>query len=264
MEQVSDIIARRVFDPLYIYLDIIFLLVFIFLLAYRKKYVPIVVGLVMGVVYMLVDYGIFHLWLGTRQISEGHSLFWVLLWMSMSYGFTNFSWIWLWLDNDKHLLEWSMTIVAWWFCCPLISRTFAIADTPIVIQRSTSAYHGGMAVIFFVSYLAVIVYNWRQHDKLHQINILRLFMIGVSVQLAWELALLVGGIRSVGFGLEQKLTTLAVNSLLETNLGMPAAFAIYIAISRRIDERFKPRQKVLSFKERVAQYNRALKPAKKA
>lgn len=32
----------------------------------------------------------------------------MLLWMSMSYGFTNFTWIWLWLSKDKHLLEWSL------------------------------------------------------------------------------------------------------------------------------------------------------------
>lgn len=260
MGEVSEIIARRVFDPLYIYLDIAFLAILIFLLLYRKKYMPVVVGLVMGVVYMLVDYGIFHLWLGTRQISDGYSLFWVLLWMSMSYGFTNFAWIWMWLNNDKHIMEWSMTIVAWWFCCPFISKTFAIADAPIVIQRTTSSYHGGMALIFFVSYLAVIIYNWRQPDKLHRIPILRLFMIGVSVQLAWELALLVGGIRSVGLGFEQKLTTLVVNSLLETNLGMPGAFALYILISSRVDEQFRPREKVLSFRERIAQYNRSLKP----
>ena len=33
------------------------------------------VGFVMGIVYMLVDYGIFNLLLGTRSISDGHSLF---------------------------------------------------------------------------------------------------------------------------------------------------------------------------------------------
>ncbi len=262
MEQVSEIIARRVFDPLYIYLDLIFLLVFICLLLRRKKYVVVTVGLVMGVIYMLVDYGIFHLWLGTRAISPGHSLFWVLLWMSVSYGFTNFAWIWLWLDRDEHLFEWSFLIVAWWFCCPAISRTFAIADAPIVIQRTTSAYHGGMALIFFVSYLAAIVYNLRQRNVDSKIRILKLFTIGVSVQLAWELALLVGGIRSVGFGLEQKLTTLAVNSLLETNLGMPAAFLIYLAISRRIDGQFLPREKVLPLKEEIIRYNRAIGAAR--
>lgn len=78
-------------------------------------------------------------------------MFWVLLWMSVSYGFTNFSWLWLWLSRDRHLAEWSMLILVWWFCCPLVSQTstarFASGMQPIVIQRTTGAYHGWMAVI---------------------------------------------------------------------------------------------------------------------
>lgn len=89
----TEIIARRQFQLLYIALDVIFLCVFAFLLFKKKKYMTLAVGFVMGIVYMLVDYGIFNLLLGTRSISDGHSLFWVLLWMSMSYGFTNFTWI---------------------------------------------------------------------------------------------------------------------------------------------------------------------------
>ncbi len=81
----------------------------------------VLVGLVMGAVYLLVDYGIFHLVCHSRSITEGYSLFWVLLWMSMSYGFTNFTWIWLALSKDEHLLEWSLLILGWWFCCPLLT-----------------------------------------------------------------------------------------------------------------------------------------------
>lgn len=89
----EEIIARRQFAPLYIWLDIAFLVVFLVLLLIKKKYMTVLVGLLMGVVYMLVDYGIFHLLCHSRSISDGHSLFLVLLWMSLSYGFTNFAWI---------------------------------------------------------------------------------------------------------------------------------------------------------------------------
>ena len=141
----TDIIARRQFAPLYIWLDIAFLCVFLALLLMKKKYMTVLVGLVMGVVYMLVDYGIFHLVCHSRTISEGHSLFLVLLWMSVSYGFTNFTWIWLWLSKDEHLFEWSLLILGWWFCCPLLTQTFAPDAAPIIIQRTTGAYHGYMA-----------------------------------------------------------------------------------------------------------------------
>ena len=63
-----------------------------------------VAGLLGGVLYMLIDYGVFYLLLGTRAV-YGADPFWFLLWLSMSYGFTNFVWIWLWLDRDGHALE---------------------------------------------------------------------------------------------------------------------------------------------------------------
>lgn len=147
---VSDVIARREFMPTYIWLDVAFLIGFAALLVWRRKYMMLLVGLVMGGVYFAVDYGAFNLLTHSRSISGG-SMFWVLLWMSVSYGFTNFSWLWLWLSRDRHLAEWSMLIPVWWFCCPLMSQTFtarfASGMQPIVIQRTTGAHHGWMAVI---------------------------------------------------------------------------------------------------------------------
>lgn len=136
-----------------------------FCCSIRKKYMTMLVWLGMGVVYMLVDYGVFHLICHSRSISDEYSLFWVLLWMSMSYGFTNFTWIWLCLSKDEHLPEWSLLILSWWFCCPLLTQTFVLNAVLIVIQRTTGAYHGYMALILFVGYLGAIVYDLRQQQK---------------------------------------------------------------------------------------------------
>ena len=57
----QEIIARRGFSPLYIALDIVFLLVFATLLIWKKKYMTVLVGVLSGILYMIVDYGIFHL-----------------------------------------------------------------------------------------------------------------------------------------------------------------------------------------------------------
>ena len=85
----SDVIARREFMPTYIWLDVAFLIGFAALLVWRRKYMTLLVGLVMGGVYFAVGYGAFNLLTHSRSISGG-SMFWVLLWMSVSYGFTNF------------------------------------------------------------------------------------------------------------------------------------------------------------------------------
>ncbi len=253
----EELIARRQFDPLYIYLDIAFLLVFAGLLLYRKRYATVVVGLFFGLVYMAVDYGIFHLLLHTRTISEGYSLFWVLLWMSMSYGFTNFAWIWLWMARDEHLFEWSLLILSWWLCCPLITKTFGGWAPPVVIQRTTSAYHGYMAILLFVGYLGLIFWNLRQKERTCRVQIPWLLAIGILVQFGWEAALLLGGIRSAGFAsVAEKLHPLVINSLLETNLGMPYIYAIFIWYSSRFTEQFHRRRVPLTFRERIAENNR--------
>lgn len=252
----TEIIARRQFAPLYIWLDIAFLAVYLLLLLKKKKYMTVLVGLLMGIVYMLVDYGIFHLICHSRSISEGHSLFWVLLWMSMSYGFTNFTWIWLWLSKDKHLFEWSFLILLWWFCAPLLTQTFAANEAPIVIERTTGAYHGYMALILFIGYLGAVIYNLFQIAKSKRMNLPWLLAIGVLVQFGWEAGLLLGGIRSAGFGsLEEKLKPLIINSLLETNLGMPYVYCLFILYTSRFTETLKRRSKRLSFTERIQENN---------
>lgn len=252
----AEVIARRQFAPLYIALDILFLLVFAALLLWRRKYATVIVGLLAGALYMIVDYGIFHLVCGAREITPGYSLFWVLLWMSMSYGFTNFAWIWLWISKDRHLFEWSLLILGWWFCCPLLTRSFAGGGALITIQRTTGAYHGYMALILLVGYLGLIVWNLAQPGRARRVNIPWLLAIGVLVQFGWELGLLLGGIRSAGLDPLAKLAPLVVNSLLETNLGMPYVYLIFLAFSRRRTESLAPRRAPLSLLARLEENNR--------
>ena len=69
-----DVIARRQFDTLYIWLDIAFLVLFAAALIWKKKYMTVLVGVAFGFVYFAVDYGLFHLVFHARTITGG-SLF---------------------------------------------------------------------------------------------------------------------------------------------------------------------------------------------
>lgn len=249
-----ELIARRQFVPAYIALDTVFLLVLAGLLLWKKRRMAALVGGIMGVVYFIVDYGVFHLICHSRSI-EGGSLFWTLLWMSMSYGFTNFAWIWLALDKDEYLIEWSLLILCWWFCCPMLAQLIGFGQMPIVIQRTTGAYHGWMAAILFVGYLLAVVRNLGESDRKCRIDLLRLSAIGIAAQFAWEAALLLGGIRSAGLDFAEKLRPLIVNSLLETNLGMPYVYLIFVALTRRFTPALARREDVPSFRERIAENN---------
>ena len=252
---VSEVIAQRVFNPLYIYLDIVFLVGLCALLAVKKKFLTLLWGIAGGILYMIVDYGIFHLLTHSRSI-EGGDLFCVLLWMSMSYGITNFVWIWLWFSKDRHLFEWSLLICVWWIAAPMLAATFGAGLSPIKIQRTTGAYHGYMALILVLGYGAAIVYNLFQKKRERRFPLGWMLAIGILVQFAWEFSLLVGGIRSaefVSFG--DKITTLVVNSLLETNLGAVPIFCIYALVTSRYTESLKKRAQPVSFLARVEELN---------
>lgn len=257
-----ETIALRQFDPLYIWFDLAFLIVFAGLLIWKKEYMTLLVGFIAGIVYMIVDYGIFNLLCGARSISPGHSLFWVLLWMSMSYGFTNFTWIWLWISKNRNLIEWSLLILCWWLCCPLLTKTFGGNLDPIVIQRTTGSYHGYMALLLFAGYLFLIIWNLKHKDRREQMPILWLLAIGILVQFGWEAALLLGGVRSAGFAAGDMLRTLITDSLLETNLGMPYIYCIYLWYSSRFTPQLTKLEKPVSFIEALRR-NNALKVRRK-
>lgn len=253
MLSASEIIARRVFSPLYIILDSIFLVLLLAALIIRKRYMTVLWSVFGGILYMAVDYGIFHLALHTRSIENGN-LFGVLLWMSLSYGITNFALIWIWLNKDEHFIEYTAAVWIWWICCPMLSATFSKAE-PIKIQRTTGSYHGYMALIMAVSYFALILHNLLQKDKQKHFNIVWLFVLGVLAQLGWEAGLLIGGIRSAEFAPFDKLMTLITNSLVETNLGLPAIYCIYLMLSSRISEDLRLKNPKQTFYERLTENN---------
>lgn len=250
----GNIIAKRVFSPLYIYIDIAFLLLFSIGLIYKKKYLTFLWSLFGGILYMIVDYGIFHLLLHQRFI-EGADLFWVLLWMSMSYGMTNFALLWLWIGKDEHAIEFTLAIFLWWLAAPMIASGFDTSSKLITIWRETDGYHGYMALILFISFSAAILYNLIQKEKAKRFPLLRILIIGISVQFSWEFFLLIGGIRSDGFPLEEKITTMIVNSLLETNLGGVMIFTIFTFITKNFRENLSKREDSISFTERIKEIN---------
>ena len=135
----------------------------------------------------------------------------------------------LWLDRDGHALEWSVFIVAGWLAVALLSQNFGAGFAAITISRGTGSYHGIMALILFVGYAILCLHNVRC-PKEERYPLLWILAIGVLVQFAWEFVLLITGIRGGGFG------PLLVNSLLETNLGLPYIFWIHRAVSRRRGE----------------------------
>ncbi len=223
-----DYLVARELNTLYILLDIMFLLLLGLVLLKLKKKTAFFFGLAGGIIYFIVDYGIFYLLLGTRQVHGANPLTF-LLWLSMSYGFTNFLWIWLFLDKDKKIIEWSLLIIIGWFSIAMIAQAYGGSFPLISISRGTSGYHGAMAIMLIIGYLFVIIKNLFD-EKNERIPVLKLLFIGIIVQFSWKFVLLISGIRPMGF------QPLIVNSLLETNLGIPYLYFIHLYIKKQKQE----------------------------
>ncbi len=231
----ENITPTRTLNLAYIILDCLFLVIFLTLLIVKKRYITLIWSLFGGILYFIVDYGLFHLVGHTRTVTyNGNSseliTFLVLLWMSMSYGITNFAFIWLCLKKDKYLKEWLIAIVGWWLVAPSLSQIGGDTAT-IVTSRTTGSYHWIMALLLVVGYLLLIIYNLFTKKKM--INLLWLILIGVSVQFAWEFSLLINGIRPMN---EDSIMTILINSLIETNMGMPYIYLIYVRVSKRYND----------------------------
>jgi hypothetical protein len=224
-----EFIVARSFNSLYIFFDIAWLVLFTLILLFSRRYLAIIVGLAGCAIYFAVDYGIFYHMLGTREVT-GADPFWILLWLSTSYGYTNFSWIWLLLDRDGHTIDWSLLIISGWLTVSLLSQSFGTNFTQITISRGTADYHGIMTVILFIGYLWLLIQNLRTSQG-KKVNILWLLAIGIGVQFSWEAVLLLTGIRPMG------VIPLIVDSLIETNLGMPYLYLIHKKLSKRFDEK---------------------------
>ena len=96
----------------------------------------------------------------------------------------------------------------------------------ISISRGTADYHGIMALLLFVGYAVLCIHNIRRGPE-EKIDIKWILAIGILVQFGWEFVLLITGIRNVS------LQTIIVNSLLETNMGLPYLYFIHRAVNRR-------------------------------
>lgn len=226
LASVVDYAVSRELNTLYIVLDIGFLCFLGFVLWKHERKTAFWFGVAGALLYFIVDYGIFYLLLGTREVHGANTALF-LLWLSTSYGFTNFAWIWLFLDKDKKIKEWSLLIVISWFALAVIAQSFGGSFNVIQITRQVGSYHGWMALILLGGYAYVIVANLNR-DKNNQLPISYMLFVGILVQLSWEVVLLITGIRPQGW------QPLIVNSLLETNLGLPYLYFIHKGLKQHM------------------------------
>ena len=209
---VSDYLVARSFNVLYIWIDVMLLLAFLCVLARTRRRAALVVGLLGGLLYFIVDYGFFYRMLGTRSV-VGMRVLPLEFWLSFSYGITNMAWMWLWFDEPENRWEWSILFPTGWLTSALVSQGLGDSFHSVQIARHVSGYHGAMVVLVLVGYGWLALHNLRHPDERHSIR--SALAIGVGIQFTWEAVLMMSGIRPLSW------RPLVIDSLIETNLGAP-------------------------------------------
>ena len=137
------------------------------------------------------------------------------------------------MDRDGHAVEWSLLPILGWVTLGQLSQNFGAGLPEITISRGIGSYHGVMTLILCVGYLILILNNLNGRER---VRILWLITIGVGVQFAWEASLIISGIRPAIW------QPILINSLIETNLGMPYVYYIHKYFTRRWREDLSPVQ----------------------
>ncbi|MEK6833772.1 MAG: hypothetical protein AABX17_03575 [Nanoarchaeota archaeon] len=206
----------RTFGADYILFDIIFLIIFLFLLIKFNKKISIFAFFIGGLgINLLVDWGI---WLhtGIREIALplNWDVFLFFLWFSLSYG-VEYAYIFIMFQKKSDKLGWTALVFGGWLAIAFLSQFISINDSSIMTLRHMSSLRFIEIGILIIGYglLFLLKYDWKK--------ISYLFLIGFLIHFMMEFSLLISGIRP------GSLLILIENSLIEFNMGIPFFYMFY-------------------------------------
>lgn len=206
----------RIFDLDYLIFDFIFLLIFLTILIINKKKIPIYVGFVCGILFLIID-GIIWWNTGIREINPSNTKIYVDFMMDFSYGLLAFSWVMIMFERNsiKEILLWTLFLYGGWLLIASLSQILPLIDLEIITIRHMQSLRVVEIATVVCGYLLLIFlrYNYK--------TILFIFWVGFMLSFMMESYLLFTQIRPSGFEL------LLYDSFILTNQGIPYLFVIF-------------------------------------
>lgn len=208
----------------YIFFDLIFVAIFLFLLVIFKKKIPLLVFFLGGLgINFLVDWGI---WLhtGIREISLPSNflggVFLFFIWFSLSYG-VEYAYVFLMFEKKSPKIGWTAFVLFGWLSVAFLSQFFSINDSAITVVRHMGDLRFLRIILVLIGYslLFIFKYDWKK--------ITYLFFVGFAIHFMMEFSLLVSGIRPGSF------LILLENSLIEFNMSIPFFYLLYDKILKK-------------------------------
>jgi len=229
----TDAIVARTIGIDFIYLDIIFIIIWVSFLIKRKYWTPIKWGLLGWVIYIFVDYVYWYLITQTRHYTGPLDPFLFFLWFCLSPGFVQFSYVIVMFEkrNKNELLFWTLLFYIGWTIVSVGSQILPINDTIIEVYRDMNVENQRLNELIMVLINIIIAAILYYKKKLRLEDILFIFLVGTLVEFALEFTLSVSGIRQEQGG--WSLITMIINTLLEFNLGIILMYLLWVPFKIR-------------------------------
>lgn len=223
----------RTFGIDYIFVDLVFLFVFHFFLIRRKKYIPLIAFWLGGLAIFIIDWGF---WLQVTNMRELRlpdaflpmlAKYWrtftFMFWFSFSYGLM-FSWMFLMFEQKGQRIFWTVLLWGGWLSVAFLSQHIPLFDDSFTTIRHMGGSRIIQIILAAAGYILLFIlrYDWRK--------IFYLFMVGFLTHFMMESSLWISGIRS------GQLSVMFINSLIESNMGVPILFILYdkILVKKKI------------------------------
>ncbi|MFW9987733.1 MAG: hypothetical protein ACFFC3_03680 [Candidatus Odinarchaeota archaeon] len=224
MLQITYDIIRN-FDLDYLIFDLIFFLIFLTVLIIKKKRIPIYVGLICGILFLIID-GIIWWNIGVREINPPEYKFVVDFMMDFSYGFIAFSWVMIMFErnNLREIVLWTVFVYCGWLITASLSQILPFLDLEITTNRHMRSLRIVEIVTVIIGFLLLIFLKYDYK------TILFIFCIGFMLSFMMESYLLITRMRPSGFEL------LLYDSLILTNQGIPYLYVFFDKILPKIKD----------------------------
>ena len=214
---IDQSIARN-FQFDYLLFDVVFLVIFIALMVWQKRYGPLLAGVICGVIIYIID-GVVWYSLGVREY--GISAPWVKhpvdFMMDFSYGVVAFGWMWIAFERKsaKDVTLWTALVLGGWLLIPLASSVLPINDDPIMTVRHMQSQVGMQITMVAVGYLLLFIlrYDFK--------TIAYLFCVGCMLSFMMEIPLNLFHIRPTG------IYVLIYETLFLFNMGVPYLYIVW-------------------------------------
>jgi len=229
----SEAVVARTIGIDFIYLDILFIIIWVSFLIKRKYWTPIKWGLLGWIIYIFVDYVYWYLITQTRHYTGPLDPFLFFLWFCISPGFVQFSYVIVLFEkrNKNELIFWTMLFYIGWTLVSVGSQLLPLNDIIIEVYRDMNVENQRLNELIMVLVNIIIAAALYYKKKLRLEDILYLFLVGTLVEFGLEFTLSVSGIRQEQGG--WSLITMLVNTLIEFNLGIILMYLLWVPFKIR-------------------------------